>query len=260
MFVLSKVLWFFVAPGNVLVILVVLGAIALLVRWWRIGTVLVTLAAVAMVVIMATPLSEWVLAPLENRFPAMTRMPAHVDGIILVGGAVDPVLSFWRRRPQVNGDAERVIATAALARRYPDARILITGGNGSLWRSALNEADPTRRILLSLGVPAARITLEKRSRNTFENAEFSYALIHPKPGSVWLLVTSANHMPRAVGCFRHVGWKVVPYVVDYRTAPHTRFSWIFSRRLQALAMGTHEWIGLVAYWMMGRIDHVFPAP
>ena len=68
----------------------------------------------------------------------------------------------------------------------------------------------------SLGIAKSRLMMERRSRNTQENAEFSKALAAPKPGERWLLVTSAFHMPRSVGLFRKAGFAVEPYPVDWR--------------------------------------------
>ena len=62
-----------------------------------------------------------------------------------------------------------------------------------------------------LGLEEGRVIYEDRSRNTTENAEFSRDIARPRPEETWLLITSAFHMPRAVGCFRRVGWNVVPF-------------------------------------------------
>ncbi|HEX4113216.1 MAG TPA: YdcF family protein, partial [Stellaceae bacterium] len=217
MFVLGKLYWYIVAPGNLLTIILLIGAVTLLSRRRRTGAVLAGIAAVGFAAILVTPIPDWTILPLEDRFPR-PRLPDRLDGIVVLGGAVDEAITRARHAPTVNDSAERVIETAALARRYPAATIVLSGGEG-LRSIGWNEAAPTRDILESLGVPAGRMVLETRSRNTIENAEDSFALVHPQPGQNWLLVTSAFHMSRAVGCFRHVGWQVIPYPVDYRTAP-----------------------------------------
>ena len=71
---------------------------------------------------------------------------------------------------------------------------------------------------MNLGIPAERIELEDRSRNTVENAVFTRALVNPKPNERWLLVTSAAHMPRAIGTFRQAGFPIEAYPVDWRTS------------------------------------------
>jgi uncharacterized SAM-binding protein YcdF (DUF218 family) len=104
--------------------------------------------------------------------------------------------------------------------------------------------------------------LETRSRNTFENAVFTKAMVNPKPGERWLLVTSAQHMPRAVGCFRQAGFEVEAYPVAWRTRPRGRitFAGTLSGGLNTLDLATHEWIGLIAYRLTGRSGELLPAP
>jgi uncharacterized SAM-binding protein YcdF (DUF218 family) len=117
-------------------------------------------------------------------------------------------------------------------------------------------------LLDSFGVPRARVLLENRSRNTYENAVFTRDLVKPKPGERWLLVTSAAHMPRSVGCFRRAGFPVEAYPVDWHSAPDFTFS--LNRRIAgALGLfdfGVHEWAGLVIYWLRGRTSEFFPSP
>ena len=78
-----------------------------------------------------------------------------------------------------------------------------------------------------------------------------------------MLVTSAFHMPRAVGCFRAVGWDVVPYPADFRTDAQAHW-WppqvAFARGLQTLDFFVHEWVGMLAYWWTGRAAALFPGP
>jgi len=72
-------------------------------------------------------------------------------------------------------------------------------------------------VFESFGIAKDRLMMERRSLNTRENAEFTKAMVSPKSGERWLLVTSAHHMPRSVGIFRRVGFEVEPYPVDWRT-------------------------------------------
>ena len=119
-----------------------------------------------------------------------------------------------------------------------------------------------RRFLRDQQLPSRRILFEDRARNTYENAVFSRSLAQPRPGERWLLVTSAAHMPRAVGCFEQLGWPVIAYPVDYRTTGRLergRGS-TSSLRLRELDEAGRAWVGLVVYWLTGRIGAPFPAP
>jgi len=143
---------------------------------------------------------------------------------------------------------------AALARRHPESRLVVTGRG---------EDHPTMSAWLSdMGLDSNRITYESESRNTLENADFTYREVKPAPGEVWLLVTSAQHMPRAVGVFRKIGWAVLPYPVDYQAADIEPFAnWPdVAANLAGIGAVLKEWVGLVAYYAMGRTDELFPGP
>ena len=165
-------------------------------------------------------------------------------------------------RPSNAGAAERMTEFVVLARRYPEAKLVFTGGQGSLVHGGTTEADVARRLFDALGVPEARVTYEDEARNTWENALLTRRLVEPKPGETWLLVTSASHMPRSVGAFRQAGWQVVPWPVNYRTGHGfaALYDAPFLDRLQMFESGLREWLGLVVYRALGRSDALFPAP
>lgn len=261
LFVLSKVLWWPTRPGTLAVLLSAFG-LALLWRGRRWGR-WPALAGTGFFLLLAlAPLHQWVEMPLEERFPRPATEPAHLDGIVVLGGAVEQRLFEERGLPALNGAAERMTEPVALLRRHPEARLVFTGGSGSLLPGELSEADVARRLWLGLGVPPERLTLETDSRNTYENAVNTLRLVRQRPGETWLLVTSASHMPRSMGVFRKAGWSITAWPVNYRTG-HSWASWVetaFPVRLQEFEWATREWVGLVAYWLMGRTDALFPAP
>ncbi|MCS6921767.1 MAG: YdcF family protein [Elioraea sp.] len=259
--ILSKTLWFTLRPGTFALLLALAGLIAVW-RGRRWGRWPIAVGLGIFVVVLATPLPPLVVMPLEERFPRPAVAPARVDGVIVLGGAVDQTLTEARGIPALNGAAERMTEFVILARRYPEARLVFTGGQGSLVHGALSEADVARMLFVALGVPEERLLFENESRNTWENALFSHRLVGPRPGETWLLVTSASHMPRAVGAFRRAGWNVVAWPVNYRTGRSfaALYDDPFPQRLQLLEAGIREWLGLVAYRLLGRSDALFPAP
>jgi uncharacterized SAM-binding protein YcdF (DUF218 family) len=181
----------------------------------------------------------------------------------VLGGPIDADLSAAHGVTVVSGAADRLIAAAALARRYPNARIVYTGGSANLISNDAKEADYARSLFESLGISKERLVMERRARNTQENAEFSKALAAPKSGERWLLVTSAYHMPRSVGLFRKAGFAVEPYPVDWRqrgTIDLLTFSIVANEGLGRVDTGVREWIGLVAYWVTGKTSEFFPGP
>ena len=158
--------------------------------------------------------------------------------------------------------AERVTVFVELAKRYPDAKLVFTGGSGLLLDQIHREADYTAVLLENLGVPPSRVMYERESRNTYENARNTVVLAQPQPGEVWLLVTSAFHMPRAVGAFRHAGWPVTAYPVNYITGPSDswRPGFNFASGLGQTSAAVREWTGLLIYRWTGRTDALFPGP
>lgn len=258
LFAFSKLAWAAIQPDLIIFALIVIGVALLWTRWARGGRRLATLGSVLLVVLIAAPVDDWLYAPLENRFPPVQQMPPHVDGIIVLGGAVDPVASVNHGIPHLNEEAERLTTFAMLARRYPAAKLVFTSGSPAIFGRKIAEADATKQLFAELGLDTSKIIFERQSRNTYENAIFSKKLADPKPGEVWILVTSAWHMPRAVGIFREAGWPVLPWPVAYRTEGSYDFELV--DHLRGVDRATHEWLGLLAYRLLGRTGALFPGP
>ena len=149
-----------------------------------------------------------------------------------------------------------------LSNRYPKAKLIFSGGSGSLFLQNYKEAKVIAPLLRQLGIDQERIILEDQSRNTFENAVFSHRLVKPKNDEVWLLITSAFHMPRCVGAFRKAGWQVIPYPVDYQTTSREilPIQFNFTGGVASLGNALHEILGLLFYWLYGKTDELFPEP
>ena len=269
-FILSKTLGLLILPSNLLVLLMLAGLILMCTPWARAGRRVVIGSVVLFLVVGLMPIGAALIAALENRFPAWTETAGPPDGIIILGGPIRIGVSQERGTVELDRSAERFTAIPALARKYPNARIVFTGGNGSLAENlagAPSEAPFAVKLLESFGIPRERILVEPRARNTVENARFTKALVNPKPGERWLLVTSAEHMPRSVGVFRKVGFPIEPYPVDWQTdgRPQPWWRWLIPARgalrgWANLDEAAKEWIGLVAYRLAGHSDELFPAP
>lgn len=209
-----------------------------------------------LVVLGTLPLGDLLLQPIELRYSAEPTLE-QVDGIILLGGAEDARASAYWGQAQLNDAAERYIAAMGLARRFPEARVLFTGGSGALrdiTGAEYSEAAIAESILRDLGLAPERLLLEDQARNTAENARLGFALANPGPDETWLLVTSAFHMPRAVRSFEASGWSgLVPYPVDYRTAAFgDRIGWNLFGNLRVLNIALREQVGQLAYRVMRR--------
>ena len=261
-FVLSKTFAYLLLPSNFLIAAGLFGLALMATRWRRAGVRIAIGSTLIVLAISFLPIGSLLMNALENRFPPWDAARGAPDGIIVLGGSLDPDTSLDRGRPIVATAADRMVAIAYLARQYPSARIIFSGGSGSLIPGQPAEADFIYPLLDELGVPRARVMLENRSRNTEENAEFTKAIADPKPGERWLLVTSAWHMARAVGCFRRVGFPVEAYPVDWHTPRHVSLAPSLepAKNLVRTDIAVHEWMGLVAYWASGRTSELLPGP
>jgi len=260
-FAASKLFGLLVSPGNLLVVVGLAGFLLQVAGRRRIGTTLVGVTVAALTAIAVLPVGPWLIDPLERRFPVGVT-PDRIDGIIVLGGAVVPMATAVTGVPEVNAAADRMIAAAALARAHPSARVVFTGGSPHLLDDVDTEASLGRTVLMSLGVAPERLVLESESRNTRENAVLTHRLIDPQPGEVWVLVTSASHMPRSVGCFRAAGWTVIPHPVDFRGPgrPDRLLSFDLDENLQIVERAVKEWVGLAAYRMLGWTPDLLPGP
>jgi uncharacterized SAM-binding protein YcdF (DUF218 family) len=159
--------------------------------------------------------------------------------------------------------ADRLLVPAELARRYPKARVVFTGGSANVVSSDAREADWAGPVLENIGIGKDRLIVERDSRNTYENALFTKQLVTPKPGERWLLVTSAYHMPRSMGIFRKAGFDVEAYPVDWRMSGRDglfSFTNVGTDGLGRTEVAVREWIGLLAYRLRGRTGELLPGP
>jgi uncharacterized SAM-binding protein YcdF (DUF218 family) len=244
LYMLSKVIGTLLLPSNFLISIGALGMLISYTRYWAVGRKLLLICVAGLLLCGFLPVGNLLLIPIEARFPPRQVQSAYIDGIVVLGGGV-----------------ERIIEAVALARDFPSARVVYTGGNvNSAWDT--READIAARLFDRLGVARDRLLLEEHARNTLENAEFAKAIAAPKPGEHWLLVTSASHMPRAIGVFRNVAFPVEAYPVDWKANGWSdlfKFQHTFSDGIVLVDVGAREWMGLLAYRLMGRTSELLPS-
>ena len=252
-FVLSKTIGRLADP---VVLSCTLLALAVLLRLFRrarrlrvwftvIGTGLLVLLSMGFV-------SNALLAPLEGRHPRPAALREPPGAIVMLSG----LLESARVSPadyELSSSSDRFVETLRLARKFPHALVVLSGGSGSLSQGGRREAEILARLAPQLGLDVGRLRIDKDSRNTRENASNSKRLLQDVRGPV-LLVTSASHMWRSMGCFRKVGLKVTPWPVDYeRTRPRLRNILPGLSSLQKSQQAIREYVGLVAYRLAGYI-------
>lgn len=255
-FILSKTVWFVIRPESWIILGVGVAFLSCLRRRRGLALWAGGLTFALMLLVAVLPLGEWAIRPLEARYPVAPAV-TRVDGVILLGGSEDAAGTAYWDQSQFGEAGERYTTALALARRFPQAQVIFTGGSGLLRDTAgraVSESDVARRFFAEQGLAADRLTLESQSRTTAENARLTLALIRPDPAQRWLLVTSAHHMPRAMESFRAAGWQgVTAWPVDFRYRPPSRsIGWDFARNLDTLNTAIREYVGLVAYRLTGR--------
>jgi len=165
---------------------------------------------------------EVLTRPLEERFKrAGYSDVSRAKGMIVLGGGY-----------------ERLLEAKRVAREFRHLSLLVSGA------SRVDQEYCGREF------HDFRMQIDSRPLNTHQNAYYARAVLEPRSGEQWLLVTSATHMPRAVGAFRQVGFSVLPWpVFDLNTVGRPPG-----------VVAAYEWLGLGWYWLLGRTSAVFPAP
>jgi uncharacterized SAM-binding protein YcdF (DUF218 family) len=267
-FYLAKGLWFLLQPSTLIALLIGYGAILIWTGWARWGRRFVTIGAILLLLAGLSPLGNALILPLEDRFPRTNLDdPPPPTGFILLGGAEDRLVGAARHAPTLNEAGERIVEAAILARRFPEAKIAFSGGDAGILYKSDSEAQGAQALLTAIGVAQDRLILEANARDTYENAAFLKEQLAKQgelgAGKRWVLITSAYHMPRAMGAFRKAGFDVEPWPVDYRTRGEADLARPFdkvSEGLRRVDVASREWVGLLAYWLRGRSDALFPAP
>jgi uncharacterized SAM-binding protein YcdF (DUF218 family) len=255
-FIASKLIGALLRPDTWIIIALAIVVLALITQRRRLALWISGLTLVTLVTLAILPLGNLLLQPIERSYPANPPL-SQVDGIIVLGGGEDARASAYWGQMQFNEGGDRFAAGIALARQFPNARLLFTGGSGALrdiTGASVSEASIAERFFLDQGIDPYRLLLEGRSRNTAENASFSLVLANPSPGETWVLVTSAFHMPRAMRSFEAAGWSdLVTWPVDYRTSRFTDdIGWDLTGNLQVLNTAIREQVGQLAYSLTGR--------
>ncbi len=231
----SKFFWLIIQPVHLWLLLIALGTGLLFTNGRRLGLGLLAIDALLILIVVVLPVGNWLIAPLENRFPPLSPMPVHVDGIIMLGGDED-------------------VAFADLAKLYPNAKLVFAGGGMESHATSSSQW---------MGIDTSRITFEPQSRNTFEDVVEAKAVVRPAPDEIWILVTPAFHMPRSVGLFHAQGWQVVPDPVGHQTSvcgDDAAYDFDFEHNLALLSVALKEWIGMLANRLLGHSESFFPGP
>lgn len=259
---ITRSIWLLVQPSNLLFILLLLASFLIWRGRKKLGKGIIAACMVTYAMTMFGVLNNILMVYLEERFSNYTNVVSDTpySGIIVMAGTERLTYSTYHNQVTLNGAAERLIETAKLARQFPHLPIIFCGGGKR--KNMLSETDVARKFFTEAGIDISRIRFDDHSYNSYTNAIEARKYIKDTEKEKWLLVTSAFHMPRAVGAYRKAGINIQPYPVDYRSdlnalsihSPNT------GRNLYELDFAVHEWVGLLVYYIRGYSDDLFPAP
>lgn len=258
-FILSKLFWVFARPLNFLFFTALLALLLRAFGLRRLPNFLLAVAGLLFVAIGFTQLPDLLIHQMESRFEAAVPN-GKPYGIIVLGGGLSASAANQTSAYHVGESGDRLIHGLELRRRYPDARLIYSGGLGSLSQSGDPETLAAQALVEALYGDTVAIEFESNSRNTWQNAQYVAELIGEDRQRPWLLVTSAFHMPRAMGCFRQAGVNVFPAPADFRAdvlqAPYLTGN--VAGQFLKLSVLVKEIFGLVAYRLTGRTNTLFP--
>lgn len=260
MFVTGKVLWIVAQPLTLALICKVLAFLALLAGRRKLAGLLSLMAGTILFVTLFTSVGAWGLQKLEARYPRpeLTTPPACM---IVLGGAFDLEVTAGRGGMEMNQAADRFIEAARLARLYPEAKILVSGGDGSFSGDYKGDADLSPDFFRAMGVDPDRIIRETASRNTAENVDETRALLTKNGLSNCLLITSAYHMPRAKALFDGAGVATIPWPSDYRSSGRVELGLDFTQpslNAQLASTAAREWGAIAVARLRGQADPLAP--
>ena len=259
-FIASKVIWLLISPDNLILIFIILSLFLLYIGKQKLAKHILSTVTVLLITLSFLPVGEWLLYPLESRFQNNPVLPEKIDGIIVLSGAEDTERSYLWKQVELGSAAERDFSFLTLARKYPNAKLVFTGGTGSLMNQEYKAADVAKILFEQQGIDSTKITFERESRNTYENVIYSKNIVNPIKNENWILITTAWHMPRSVGIFCKTGWPVTPYPVDHQTKKGKifRVNYDLLNNLSLLKTSIKEWVGLLAYYLTGKTTSFVP--
>jgi len=256
-FYLSKILWIIFNPLNMLLFFLFFGFILSFFSNKIFSKIFYSLTLVFFTIIAVIPTGAFMIYQLEKKYHVLESLPNKLDGILILSGATDPVLTKEYNQISLNGSAERLTESIQLMKKYSHTKIIFSGGSGSIHHN-FTHSEAAKLFFTNFEINLDNIIYENKSRNTYENILFSKKIAEPTINEKWLVVTSAYHMSRALNVADKLGWKFIPYAVDFKL--EKKFSWqpsiAFLGNMFLFQQGTHEWVGSIAYFWMGRSSKV----
>jgi len=258
-FYLSKILWLILNPFNIFIFVTLLSIFLYFVKLRRISLIIFLINFVFIALISFLPIGSYLIYNIEKEYHSYIKPPDQVDGILILGGATNPLLYNEYDQISLNGSSERLVESVFIIKKFDKAKVIFSGGSGLVNRPDLDHAKVAKSFYKKIGIETNQIIFEDKSRNTYENIIYSKKIANPKINENWLLITSASHMKRALLIADKNNWKLIPYAVDFKNIKNFKLipNLELLKNLNSFQQASHEWLGLISYYLMGRTAKVF---
>lgn len=243
MFLLKKALTpFLLPPGIFILLLFFSGGWFLFKKKIKAGVFNFVIGSL-MWLLAITPVSNAMLRGLESGF----EIPTHLYGdvIILLGGGVYDKVPDFSGTGAPSSDAFARVVTAARLQKRLNVPVIVSGGQ--VYRHIAPEAIIIRRFLIDLGVPAKKIIVEDKSRDTLENAKYSNEICKELGYHKPILLTSAYHLKRSILSFKKIGKQVIPFPAVFYSWDFRQYFWMdyLPGSFRYTRMAIKEYFGLI---------------
>ena len=258
-FYLSKTLWLILNPFNIFILFTLFSILLFFLTFKRLSKIIFLINFSVLLSISIFPIGNYLIYIIEKEFHTHTKIPDNIDGVLILGGTTDAEMFKEYGQISLNGSAERLVESIEIIKKFKNSKIIFTGGSGILNRPDLDHAQVAKLFYEKMGINLTRIIFENKSRNTFENIIFSKKIAEPKNNQSWLLITSASHMKRALLIGEKHNWYFTPYAVDFLNTKNFKIRPNFEllSNLNSFQKGSHEWLGLISYYLLGRTSKIF---
>lgn len=250
---MTDVLWWVLTPSSIALGFLILAFLAGLLKKPRAAAWLVLPPILLFVSLILLPVDQYISQWLESQYE-QPRLPQNIEAIVVLGGAVEWALSQEHQQLTMNSRGERMLAGFSLAAQYPDAELIFTGMPSHLLRYEYQQPGQPGKLIAPL-LQNRTTTYLPASRSTYEDALLTQQhWNNSAPEGAWVLVTSAQHMPRAMAVFAAQDMHPIAFPVDYtaRDNPLAYREQRLGNRLSDLDDAVREFGALIMYRLLGR--------
>ena len=260
---LSSMLWSTFQPVQALVYLLLLVLILSFFNKNKFSRIINSITIILFILVILLPNGTYLLWKLENAYTIPKSFPNKIDGILILGGGINPILTYEHSQTILNEKIERIIESVKLIKQFPDAKVIYSEGAPITAKINITNIDAVKFFYKQMGVNNKKIIFENKSRNTYENIIFSKKFINENDSNKWILLTSAYHMKRAMSVAAKLELNFIPYPVDYRL--QTAYNWklvyivkgrTFLTNLNHFQLAIHEYIGLIVYYLTKKSNKI----